>query len=337
MFQIADIKINSPIIVAPMAGISNDAFRQLCFEFNAGLVYSEMVSDKAIFYKNERTLKMLEVPKSEHPVSLQLFGSDINTMVYAAKILDNETNCNLIDINMGCPVNKVIKTGAGSALMKDEDNTVHIIEEIVKSVRKPVTVKMRLGFTVDTMNYLSLAKKLEGVGVSAIALHARTRSQMYEGKADWSHIKVLKDNLHIPVIGNGDVKSVEDFITMKNTTNCDGVMIGRSLLGNPFLIKEIDNYLNDIKDYEVTIEDKFNYCLKHCEKLIALYNEKLAISMMRGIAPHYLSGLYNSTTYKEKMNHINSYDDLNNILVEYKKYLDDYSSSNNKDLNSFKG
>lgn len=337
MFQIADIKINSPIIVAPMAGISNDAFRQLCFEFNAGLVYSEMVSDKAIFYKNERTLKMLEVPKSEHPVSLQLFGSDTNTMVYAAKILDNETNCNLIDINMGCPVNKVIKTGAGSALMKDEDNTVHIIEEIVKSVRKPVTVKMRLGFTVDTMNYLSLAKKLEGVGVSAIALHARTRSQMYEGKADWSHIKVLKDNLHIPVIGNGDVKSVEDFITMKNTTNCDGVMIGRALLGNPFLIKEIDNYLNDIKDYEVTIEDKFNYCLKHCEKLIALYNEKLAISMMRGIAPHYLSGLYNSTTYKEKMNHINSYDDLNNILVEYKKYLDDYSSSNNKDLNSFKG
>lgn len=337
MFQIADIKINSPIIVAPMAGISNDAFRQLCFEFNAGLVYSEMVSDKAIFYKNERTLKMLEVPKSEHPVSLQLFGSDINTMVYAAKILDNETNCNLIDINMGCPVNKVIKTGAGSALMKDEDNTVHIIEEIVKSVRKPVTVKMRLGFTVDTMNYLSLAMKLEGVGVSAIALHARTRSQMYEGKADWSHIKVLKDNLHIPVIGNGDVKSVEDFITMKNTTNCDGVMIGRALLGNPFLIKEIDNYLNDIKDYEVTIEDKFNYCLKHCEKLIALYNEKLAISMMRGIAPHYLSGLYNSTTYKEKMNHINSYDDLNNILVEYKKYLDDYSSSNNKDLNSFKG
>lgn len=337
MFQIADIKINSPIIVAPMAGISNDAFRQLCFEFNAGLVYSEMVSDKAIFYKNERTLKMLEVPKSEHPVSLQLFGFDINTMVYAAKILDNETNCDLIDINMGCPVNKVIKTGAGSALMKDEENTVHIIEEIVKSVRKPVTVKMRLGFTVDTMNYLSLAKKLEGVGVSAIALHARTRSQMYEGKADWSHIKVLKDNLHIPVIGNGDVKSVEDFITMKNTTNCDGVMIGRALLGNPFLIKEIDNYLNDIKDYEVTIEDKFNYCLKHCQKLIDLYNEKLAISMMRGIAPHYLSGLYNSTTYKEKMNHINSYDDLNDILVEYKKYLDDYSSSNNKDLNSFKG
>ncbi len=319
--QIGKIKINSPIIVAPMAGISNGAFRQICFEFGAGLVYSEMVSDKAIFYNNQRTLDMLKVDDNYHPVSLQLFGSDIDTMVYAAKVLDKNTNCDIIDINMGCPVNKVIKTGAGSAMMKKEDESVEIVKKIIENVSKPVTVKMRLGFDAEHKNYLSLSKKLEEVGVSAIALHARTRSQMYEGNADWSHIKILKDNLKIPVIGNGDIKSVNDFINMKKQTNCDAIMIGRALVGNPFLIKEINNYLNGESKVEVDIDDRFNYCLKHAEKLINLFGEKLAIPQMRGLAPHYISGLYNATKYKNKMNSMNSYDDLVNILKEYKKEL----------------
>ncbi len=319
--QIGKIKINSPIIVAPMAGISNGAFRQICFEFGAGLVYSEMVSDKAIFYNNQRTLDMLKVDDNYHPVSLQLFGSDIDTMVYAAKVLDKNTNCDIIDINMGCPVNKVIKTGAGSAMMKKEDESVQIVEKIIKNVSKPVTVKMRLGFDTEHKNYLSLSKKLEEVGVSAIALHARTRSQMYEGNADWSYIKILKDNLKIPVIGNGDVKSVNDFIKMKNETKCDAIMIGRALVGNPFLIKEINNYLNGEIKVEIDIDDRFNYCLMHAEKLINLFGEKLAISQMRGLAPHYISGLYNATKYKNKMNTMNSYDELLNILKEYKEEL----------------
>ena len=321
MFQIQNKVINSDIIVAPMAGISNDAFRQLCFEFNAGLVYSEMVSDKAIYYQNKRTLDMLEVNDDFHPVSLQLFGSDIKTMVYAAKVLDNETNCDFIDINMGCPVNKVVKTGAGSSMMKHEDETVIIVKQIIQNVKKPVTVKMRLGWDLNSMNYLSLSKKLEDVGVSAIALHARTRSQMYEGHSDWSHIKVLKENLKIPVIGNGDVKSVEDFIKMKNETNCDGVMIGRALVGNPFLIKEIDNYLKGLDKIEVSVDDRFEYCLKHARKLIDLSNEKNAMSQMRGLAPHYLSGLYDATTYKNKISRIRSYDELVSILEEYRLYL----------------
>ena len=321
MFQIANHKISSPVIVAPMAGISNDAFRTLCFEFNAGLVYSEMVSDKAIYYDNKRTMDMLKVYDDFHPVSLQLFGSDISTMVYAAKVLDKKTNCDFIDINMGCPVNKVVKTGAGSAMMKNEDETVIIVKQIIENVNKPVTVKMRLGWDIEHLNYLSLSKKLEAVGVSAIALHARSRSQMYEGHADWSHIKILKDNLSIPVIGNGDVKTVDDFIRMKQETNCDGVMIGRAIVGNPFLIKEIDNYLNHKEKIEVSIDDRFAYCLKHAQKLITLQGEKLAVSQMRGLAPHYLTGLYDSTTYKEKINHIKSYADLENILNEYREFL----------------
>ena len=325
--QIGKKKISSDIVVAPMAGISNDAFRQLCFEFGAGLVYSEMVSDKAICYNNQRTMDMLKMSDDFHPVSLQLFGSDIGSMVYAARILDRNTNCDFIDINMGCPVNKVAKTGSGSALMKHEDETVIIIKQIIENVSKPVTVKMRLGWDIQHMNYLSLAKKLEEVGVSAIALHARTRSQMYEGHSDWSHIKILKDNLDIPVIGNGDVKSVDDYLKMKNLTGCDAVMIGRAVVGNPFLIKEINNYNEGKKDYVVTQKDKLDYCLVHAQKLISLAGEKHAISQMRGLAPHYISGMYGATAYKEKMNHMSTYDDLVRIIADYEVYLNEHQSS----------
>lgn len=304
-----------------MAGISNGAFRQLCFEFGAGLVYSEMVSDKAIFYNNKKTLDMLVVDDDYHPTSLQLFGSDIDTMVHAAKIMDNDTNCDIIDINMGCPVNKVVKTGAGSAMMLDENKSVEIVKAIINNVSKPVSVKMRLGYDKAHKNFLSLALKLEEVGVKAIALHARTRSQMYEGHSDWSHIKILKDNLKIPVIGNGDVKSVDDFIKMKTETNCDGVMIGRALVGNPFLIKEINNYLNNEEKIVVDNDDKFNYCLKHASDLCNLLDEKLAISQMRGLAPHYISGIYNAKKYKDMMNKMSTYTDLVNIINEYKEEL----------------
>ena len=321
MFHIRDKKIDSPVIVGPMAGISNQAFLELCFEFSAGLVYTEMVSDKAIYYGNVRTRDMIKISDDLHPVSMQLFGSEMQTMVYAAKVLDNETNCDFIDINMGCPANKVVKTGAGSAMMKNEDNTVSIVRQIVKEVKKPVTVKMRLGWDSNNMNYLSLGKKLEDVGVSLIALHARTRSQMYEGHSDWSHIKNLKENLSIPVIGNGDVRSIDDFIEMKDSTSCDGVMIARALVGDPFLIKEISNYLEGKENIRVTDDMKFDYCLRHAQKLMALHGERLAISQMRGLAPHYLSGMYGAAKYRRKMNSIDSYEDLADILDEYREYL----------------
>lgn len=319
MFKIGNVEIKNPIIIAPMAGITNGAFRQLCFNNGASLVYTEMVSDKAIFYNNKRTLDMLEVDDNYHPVSLQLFGSDIETMVYAAKILDTKTNCDIIDINMGCPVNKVIKTGSGSALMLEEDLAIDIVRSVIENVNKPVTVKMRLGYTKDKMNYLSLSKRLEKIGVNAITLHARTRSQMYEGKADWSHIKLLKESLSIPVIGNGDIKSVEDFIKMKEYSNVDGIMIGRGIVGNPFLIKEIDNYLNGKENYEVTLEERIDACISHTNSLIVLKGEDRAIKEMRGLAPHYISGLKYSASVRRDLSLINSFEELKNTLFEYKR------------------
>ncbi len=323
MFPIGNVQIESPLIVGPMAGISNAAFRELCYEFGAGLTVSEMISDKAVFYKNQKTWDMLKVDERYHPVALQLFGSDIETMVYAARVMDTQTDCDIIDINMGCPVNKVIKTGAGSAMMLNEEKTVKTVEEIVKNVEKPVTVKMRLGYDKAHMNYLSLAKGLEKAGVKAIALHARTRTQMYEGKADWSHIRILKENLSIPVIGNGDVKTVEDFVRMREECGVDGVMAARGLVGNPFLIREVNNYLSGKEDYEVSLEERFEYCLSHARKLIALKGEITGMREMRGLAPHYLSGLPNSARFRGMMNGIDTYDELKNILAEYRMFLED--------------
>lgn len=321
MLKIGKIKLKNPIIIAPMAGITNGAFRQLCFEFGAGLVETEMVSDKAIYYMNKKTLKMLEVDDNYHPVSLQLFGSDPDTMEIAAKRINDETNCDIIDINMGCPVMKVVKTGAGVALMKDEDLAVEIVKRVVKVSKKPVTVKMRLGWDNKNKNYLSLAKKLEKVGVQAITLHARTRGQFYEGSADWDAIKELHEELNIPVIGNGDIKTVEDYI--KYSSYCDAVMIGRGVVGNPFLIKEINNYLQGKRNYKVTYKQKFKQCLNHTKKLIELKGERTAISEMRGLAPHYIQGLYLATKYKNRMTKMSSFDELKDLLKEYETLLDE--------------
>ena len=323
MFQIGNVTIETPIIIGPMAGITNGAFRELCYEFGASLTYTEMTSDKAIVYHNQKTMEMLEIDGRFHPVSLQLFGSDRDSMVRAAKVMDEDTNADIIDINMGCPVNKVIKTGAGSAMMRDEDNTAEIVKEIVENVKKPVTAKIRLGYDMQHMNYLSLAKKLEESGVSAIAIHARTRTQMYEGHSDWSHIRILKENLSIPVIGNGDVKSVEDYRKMIEECGVDGVMISRGVVGNPFLIKEIRNYLEGREDYAVNVHERFAYCLSHAQKLITLKGEKTGMREMRGLAPHYLSGLYMSSKYKNEMTGMNSYGDLVDILERYEKVLNE--------------
>ncbi|MDO4501296.1 MAG: tRNA dihydrouridine synthase DusB [Erysipelotrichaceae bacterium] len=322
--QIGNIKIERPVIVAPMAGVTNGAFRQLCLEFGAGLVCCEMVSDKAIYYCNTKTGKMLELDEDVHPVSLQIFGSDPDTMAYAAKVLDEKTNCDIIDINMGCPVTKVIKTGAGSALMKDEDLACEIVKRVLEVTNKPVTVKMRLGFDCSHLNYLSLAKKLEKLGVAAITLHGRTRSQMYDGTANWEHIKTLKENLSIPVIGNGDIKTVEDYIKYKDY--CDGIMIGRGLIGNPFLIQEINNYVDGKENFKVPYSEKIEMCKVHTRKLIDLKGEIPAIREMRGLAPHYITGLYKSSIYKNMMSKINTYEDLDNLLNDYLKVLDEFES-----------
>ena len=317
MLKIGNVKIRKPVFVAPLAGISNEAYRKLCMDFGAGIVYSEMLSDKAIFYHNEKTRGMLEFGDI-HPSVMQIFGSDPKTMANAARVAD-EVNCDIVDINMGCPVMKVIKTGAGSALMKDEDLAVKVTKAVIENTRKPVTVKMRLGYDARHLNYLSLSRKLEEIGVSAITLHARTRTQMYEGKADWEHVKILHENLKIPVIGNGDIRSLDDYI--KHKDDCDAIMIGRGLVGNPFLIRDINDYEKGKETKEVTYKEKIKACLKHAKSLVELKGEQIAVKEMRGIAPHYIAGLYNSTVYKNRMAKISTYEELEELLKEYQKVL----------------
>ena len=316
MIKIGNVEIENPVVIAPMAGISNIAFRRIAKRFGAGLVCNEMVSDKALYYDSLKTKQMCAIDKNEHPVSFQLFGHDIDTVVYAAKYLDTQTNCDIIDFNMGCPVNKVIKAQAGSFLMKDIDYAKELVSNIIQNVNKPVTVKMRLGFDTNHINCVEMAKSMESIGVSAVAVHGRTRNQMYEGKADWSYIKQVKDAVSIPVIGNGDVRSVEDFHRMMNETGCDAVMLGRGIVGNPFLIQECVDSITGQK-HEFSMEDRIEICMDHARGLADTKGEKVAIREMRGLASWYLKGLPSSRIFKNEMSQMNTLEDLETILHQF--------------------
>lgn len=317
-WKIGDVEIANKVVIAPMAGISNPAFRVICKEFGAGLIYTEMVSDKALYYENEKTIGMTDVEECEHPLTMQIFGHDIETMVYAAKLLDTKTDCDIIDINMGCPVTKIVKSQAGSALMKDVDHAVKMTKAVVETVQKPVTVKMRIGWDMDQITCVELAKGLEAVGVKAIAVHGRTKKQMYEGHADWSYIKQVKDAVAIPVMGNGDIKSGEDAKRMLDETGCDAVMIGRGVLGDPWLIKEVVHYLDTGKQLPpVPMEEKFMMARLHAKRLCNLKGEYVGMREMRGHAAWYVKGLPGSHKLKDALTKMETYDEMNQILDSY--------------------
>jgi len=321
MLKIGNVEINGKVVLAPMAGICNSAFRKIIKEQGAALIYAEMVSDKAIFYKNNKTKEMLFMEEIERPITQQIFGSDVNTFIEAARYIEKEMKPDIIDINMGCPVPKVaVRSQAGSALLKNPLKIKEIVSNVVKSVKCPVTVKIRSGWDKNSINAIEVARICEEAGASAICIHPRTRSEGYSGKADWSIIKKIKDSVHIPVIGNGDIKTVFDAKRMLDETGCDLIMVGRGVLGNPWLVGDINNYLEKgVLPRIRTCREKVDMCLKHINYLSQIKPEKLVCLEIRNHIAWYLKGLKNSNIVKEKVYQATKVYDIINILKEFEE------------------
>lgn len=319
-WNIADVEIENQIALAPMSGECDSSFRLIAKKMGCGLVVSEMVSTNAIKYGSfKRTNEMLYVSDKERPIAIQLFGPDSDSFRIASEYVYDYVKPEIIDINMGCPVNKVaIKSKSGSALLKNPDLAHDIVETVTDTVDIPVTVKIRSGWDENNINAVNIAKTVEDAGASAITVHPRTKNQGYSGKADWSIIKDVKDELSIPVIGNGDIRSCYDAKEMIDETSCDAVMIGRGALGNPWLIRECVNYLDHgIEPEEISIEDKINLLKKHVELFLENNNEDLAIKRIRNPVSHYIKHFPNNRDTLMKLFKVNTKEDLFKLLDDY--------------------
>src|SRR5471030_528307 len=280
--KIGNLNFDNNIFLAPMAGVTDISFRGLCKEMGCGLVYTEMVSAKTLYYGSENTQALLRIADEERPVAVQIFGREPDIMAnICEQHLNNRDDICIIDINMGCPAPKIIKNGEGSALMNEPELAYEIVRAIKQVSTKPVTVKFRKGFDEDNINAVEFAKGMEQAGVDAITIHGRTRAQMYQGVADWDIIKKIKNSVSIPVIGNGDVFSSEDAVKMKNITNCDGIMIARGSQGNPWIFKQVNSALKDQSIQEVSNREKIEMCIRHYELALKYDGEFKAIREMR--------------------------------------------------------
>lgn len=308
--MIGNVAIESPVILAPMAGVTDLPFRLLCRRKGAGLLCMEMVSAKAIYYHNRNTEALLEIHPEERPVSLQLFGSEPKLMGEMAKRIEDRP-FSVLDINMGCPVPKVVSNGEGSALMKNPKLAGEIMSAVVKAVKKPVTVKIRKGFDDDHVNAVEMAKIAEDSGVAAIAVHGRTREQYYSGKADWDIIRRVKEAVSVPVIGNGDVTDPYSAKKMLEETGCDGIMIGRAARGNPWIFRQIDRYLSDgIVPEPVSREEMRQTILEHARLMVEYKGEYLAIREMRKHISWYTTGMPGSAAFRGRINAMETMDEL---------------------------
>ena len=315
--KIGNVQLDNEVFLSPMAGVTDLPFRTICKEKGCGMLYTEMINAKALCYDDENTKKMLNLEDDGHPVAVQIFGSDPEYMGKAASIMNQYTN-DILDINMGCPAPKVIKNGDGSALMRNPKLAAEVLTAVVKNSKKPVTLKIRKGWDDNSVNALEIAKIAEECGISALAIHGRTREQFYSGKADWDIIAEIKQSINIPVIGNGDVFDVQDAVNMLEKTKCDAIMIGRGSQGNPWIFNRINHYMKTGEVLpEPTLEEKISTAIKHMNLAVAEHGEYVAVREMRKHIGWYLKGLKNSAKYRDQINKITDYKEVISMLEEY--------------------
>lgn len=319
-WYIGDIKIPNQFVLAPMAGVCNEAFRLLCKEMGAGLIMAEMVSDKAIGFQNQKTLKMTKVNAKEHPISMQIFGADIDSLVKAAKYIDEFSDADIIDINMGCPVNKVAKKAkAGSSLLQDPNKVYEVTKAVVEAVKKPVTVKIRIGWDENNINAVENAKMIEKAGAKAITVHGRTRSQFYSGKANYDVIRDVVEAVNIPVVGNGDVVDIESAKRLL-ATGCKAIAIGRGSLGNPFIFRELTAYFLEGKVVSrPSNQELYETIIRHHDMLVNLKGERLAMLEMRSHIGWYLKGIQNASAARNIICRLNDFEEVKLNLKEFLK------------------
>ncbi|GAD17556.1 tRNA dihydrouridine synthase DusB [Lentilactobacillus otakiensis] len=317
-WKIGDVTIPNRVVVAPMAGVTNSAFRIICKEFGAGLVVCEMISDRGIMYKNKKTLDMMFVDPREHPMSIQIFGGTKETLVEAAKFVDQNTAADIIDINMGCPVNKVVKTDAGARWLLDPKKVYEMVSYVTDAVKKPVTVKMRTGWDKDHIFAVENALAAEKAGASALAMHGRTRKQMYEGHADWGILKQVADEIHIPFMGNGDIRTPQDAKKMLTEVGTDAVMMGRAVEGNPWILKQTKHYLETGELLaEPTPAEKVATAKEHLHRLVELKGDYVGSHEFRGQAGYYLKGISHSARTKVALTNASGEVAMDEIFDEF--------------------
>ena len=318
--KIGNIQLDNEVFLSPMAGVTDLPFRLICKEKGCGMLYTEMINAKALCYDDENTKRMLKIEDEEHPIAVQIFGSDPEFMGKAAAIMNEYPN-EILDINMGCPAPKVVKNGDGSALMRNPKLAAEVLSSVVKNSKKPVTLKIRKGWDDDSVNAVEIAKIAEECGISALAIHGRTREQFYSGKADWDIIAKIKQSINIPVIGNGDVFEVQDAVNMLEKTKCDAIMIGRGAQGNPWIFKRINHYMKTGEILpEPTLEEKITTAIKHMNLAVAEHGEYVAVREMRKHIGWYLKGLKNSAKYRDQINKITDYKEVITMLEEYMEH-----------------
>ena len=317
-WKIGNVEIPNQVVVAPMAGVTNSAFRVICKRFGAGYVVCEMISDRGIMYHNQRTLNMMDVDPEEHPMGIQIFGGTKETLVEAAKYVDQHTAADVIDINMGCPVNKVVKTDAGARWLLDPNKVYEMVSYVTDAVKKPVTVKMRTGWDDKHILAVENALAAERAGASAIAMHGRTRKQMYTGQADWNILKEVASQLKIPFMANGDVKTPEDAKKILDMTGATAAMIGRAAMGNPWMLKRTEHYLATGELLPEAIpEQKLEMAKDHLNRLVDLKGEYVGVREFRGLSTYYIKGIPRAARTKVALVEAETLDEMNDIFDRF--------------------